>query len=43
MYDVDINKILVSNTFSLGKQGFKYFISFKDQTIMHNISKNECP
>ena len=29
-YDVDINKIVVSNKFPFGKKGFKYSVSFKD-------------
>ena len=28
--DIDINKIVVSNKLSFGKQDFKYFIGFKD-------------
>ena len=28
--DIDINKIVVSNMFSFGKQDFKYFIGYKD-------------
>ena len=28
--NTDINKILVSNKVSLGKNGFKYFIGYKD-------------
>ena len=28
--DIDINKIVVSNKFFLGKKGFKYFIGYKD-------------
>ena len=30
IYDVDINKIIVSNRVSFGKKGFKYFIGYKD-------------
>ena len=30
MYYVDINKIVVSSKFSLGKKGFKYFIGYED-------------
>ena len=30
IYDVNINKILVSNKLSLGKKGFKYFTGYKD-------------
>ena len=30
IYDVDINKIIVSNRVSFGKEGFKYFIGYKD-------------
>ena len=29
-YNLDINKILVSNKVSLNKKGFKYFIGYKD-------------
>ena len=29
-YYVDINKIVVSNKVSFGKNGFKYFIGYKD-------------
>ena len=28
--NIDINKIVVCNKFSLGKQGFKYFTGYKD-------------
>ena len=28
--DIDINKIVVSNEFRLGKQDFKHFIGYKD-------------
>ena len=28
--DIDINKIVVSNKFTYGKQDFKYFIGYKD-------------
>ena len=28
--NIDINKIVVSNKFSFGKKGFKYFIGYKD-------------
>ena len=28
--DIDINTIVVSNRFLFGKQGFKYFIGYKD-------------
>ena len=28
--NIDINKIVASNTFPFGKQDFKYFISYKD-------------
>ena len=27
---IDVNKIVVSNKFPFGKQGFKYFIGYKD-------------
>ena len=27
--DIDTNKIVVSNKFSFGKKGFKYFIGYK--------------
>ena len=30
IYDVDINKIIVSNNIFLGKKGFKYFIGYED-------------
>ena len=30
IYDVDINKIIVSNKIFLGKKGFKYFIGYED-------------
>ena len=30
--DIDINKIVVSNKFTYGKQDFKYFIGYKDDT-----------
>ena len=30
IYDVDINKVLVSNKVSFGKRGFKHFIGYKD-------------
>ena len=30
MKNIDINKILVSNKFTFGKQSFKYFIGCKD-------------
>ena len=30
IYDVDIKKILVSNKVSFVKNGFKYFIGYKD-------------
>ena len=33
MYYVDINKIVVSSKFSLGKKGFKYFIGYKDRPL----------
>ena len=38
MYDVDINKILVSNKFSLGKKGFQHFIAFKDSKKIRPLS-----
>ena len=28
--DIDIHKMIVSNKFSFGKKGFKYFIGYKD-------------
>ena len=28
--DIDINEIVVSNKFPFGKEGFKYFIGYKD-------------
>ena len=28
--NIDINKIMLSNKLSFGKQGFKYFIGYKD-------------
>ena len=28
--NIDINKIVVSNKFSFGKKGLKYFIGYKD-------------
>ena len=31
VYDVDINKILVSNKVSFGKKSFRYFIGYKDR------------
>ena len=30
MNDIDINKIVVSSKFPFGKQGFRYFIDYKD-------------
>ena len=30
MNHIDVNKIVVSNKFPLGKQDFKYFIGYKD-------------
>ena len=30
IYDIDINKIIVSNKVSFGERGFKYFIGYKD-------------
>ena len=30
LYDVDINKVLVSNKVSFGERGFKHFIGYKD-------------
>ena len=38
--DVDIGKILISSKVSLGKNGYKYFIGYKDD-IVYNASKNE--
>ena len=36
IYDVDINKILVSNKVSLGKKGFKYSI---DYNVINTVKK----
>ena len=33
----DINKILVSNKVSFGKNGFKYFIGFKDNNKLRPL------
>ena len=30
MNDIDINRIVVSNTLPLGKQDFRYFIGYKN-------------
>ena len=34
--DIDINKIIVSNKFPFGKQGFKYFIGYKEKNSEKN-------
>ena len=36
--NIDINKITVSNKVSFGKQGFKYFIGYKDAKKIRAIS-----
>ena len=41
--NTDIHKTVVSNKFSFGKKGFKYFINYKDTkkyTFMHIKVKN---
>ena len=43
--NIDVNKLVVYNKISFGKNEFKYFIGYKDakkQTFMHITSKNEC-
>ena len=44
--NIDINKIVVSNKVSLGQNGFKYFIGYKDAKKIRSLSiflsKNEC-
>ena len=35
--NMDINKILVSNKVSFGKNGFKYFIGFKDNNKLRPL------
>ena len=45
IYNVNINKILVSNKVFFVKKSFKYFIGYRDSTknstVMNNASKNE--
>ena len=42
--NIDINKIVVSNMLPFCKQGFRYFIDYKDDycTFMDILSKSEC-
>ena len=35
--NVDINEIVVSNTFPFGKQDFKYFIGYKDNKEIRSL------
>ena len=44
MNDIDINKIVVFNKLSVGKQDFKYFIGYKDDKKlcpMYILPKNQ--
>ena len=36
--DTDINKMVVSNKLPFGKQGFKYFIGYKDSEKIRPLS-----
>ena len=38
--NIDINKIVVSNKVSFGKEGFKYFIGYKDAKIRFLLKMN---
>ena len=38
--DVDIDKILISNKVSFGKNGYKYFICYKDHQKVLQLSKS---
>ena len=47
MYDVNIDRILVSNKVPFGKKGFKYFVGYdndskKNYALLYNACKNEC-
>ena len=38
-YDVGIDKIMISNKFFCGKNGFKYFIGYKDNKKIRSLCK----
>ena len=46
IYDVNFDRIVVSNRFSFGKKGFEYFIKYKDgkkvRPLCIMLPKNEC-
>ena len=47
IYDVNIDRLVVSNTVYSDKNGFKYFAENKDNSkqnsaLANNASKNEC-
>ena len=35
--EIDINKLVVSNKFPIGKQDFKYFIGYKDSKKVRSL------